>query len=55
MVTWVLQAQLLAIRQRIDRAKALQTGGSASRVMKREVSPIRVGRFHGGIIDLTDD
>ncbi|EPS95264.1 hypothetical protein FOMPIDRAFT_92811 [Fomitopsis schrenkii] len=50
-----LEAQLSAIRQRIDRARANQTGRSGSRVIKRESSPIRVGRFHGGIIDLTDD
>ncbi|KAI0732732.1 hypothetical protein C8Q72DRAFT_942747 [Fomitopsis betulina] len=50
-----LEAQLSAIRQRIDHARAKNAGRSRSRVVKRESSPICVGRFHGGIIDLTDD
>ncbi|TFY64528.1 hypothetical protein EVJ58_g2561 [Rhodofomes roseus] len=50
-----LEAQIRALRQRVDRANTMKAHGGQSRVVKREVSPIRLGGFNGGVIDLTDD
>ncbi|KAH9933757.1 uncharacterized protein B0H18DRAFT_981894 [Fomitopsis serialis] len=50
-----LEAQMEALRQKIDRARAQNGQGSQFRVVKREPSPILVGHFNGGIIDLTED
>jgi len=50
-----LEAQIQAIRQRMDRAKKKRVRGSQPRIVKREPSRIQVGGFDGGVIDLTDD
>ncbi|KAH9933752.1 uncharacterized protein B0H18DRAFT_981869 [Fomitopsis serialis] len=50
-----IEAQIQALRQRLDRTKSRKTRRSQSRFVKRETSPIRVGGFNGGVIDLTDD
>ncbi|TFY64522.1 hypothetical protein EVJ58_g2559 [Rhodofomes roseus] len=51
-----LEAQMQAIRRRIDSARTKKIRGSGQRrIVKREPSPIQVGGFNGGVIDLTDD
>jgi len=50
-----LQAQMRAIRRKINRAQARKSRRSQSIAVKRESSPIEVGAFHGDVIDLTED
>ncbi|KAH9935640.1 uncharacterized protein B0H18DRAFT_976636 [Fomitopsis serialis] len=50
-----LEAQIQAIRQRMDRAKRKRIPGGKPRVVKREPSPIQAGGVDGSVIDLTDD
>ncbi|KZT71913.1 hypothetical protein DAEQUDRAFT_763401 [Daedalea quercina L-15889] len=51
-----IEAQMQALRERLDRAKTKRARGSQPpRFVKRESSPIRVGQFNGGVIDLTSD
>ncbi|KAH9933756.1 uncharacterized protein B0H18DRAFT_981887 [Fomitopsis serialis] len=50
-----LKAQMRAIRRKINKAQIRKSQRGQSSAVKREPSPIEVGDFDGGVIDLTED
>lgn len=50
-----LKAQMRAIRRKINKAQTRKSRRGQSSGVKREPSPIEVGDFGGGVIDLTED
>ncbi|EPS95262.1 hypothetical protein FOMPIDRAFT_92813 [Fomitopsis schrenkii] len=53
--TEILAAQIRAMQERLERVRTKRIRLGQGRIIKRENSPIQVGGFHGGVIDLTED
>ncbi|KAH9833222.1 uncharacterized protein C8Q71DRAFT_194681 [Rhodofomes roseus] len=51
----ILRTQMRSLQEQLDRMEKRRTQARRLNTVKREPSPVRVGAFNGGVIDLTDD
>ncbi|TFY57659.1 hypothetical protein EVJ58_g6894 [Rhodofomes roseus] len=51
----ILRTQMRSLQEQLDRMEKRRTQARRLNNVKREPSPVRVGAFNGGVIDLTDD